>query len=109
MKNFVKPGDVLEAPAPAGGVVSGDFALIGTIGGIATVTAADGVVCPFQLEGVFSLPKATGQAWTQGAALYWDATAKKFTTTSAGNTRYGFADAAALAADTFGNVNIYPL
>ena len=36
-------------------------------------------------------PKAASQAWAVGAAIYWDATAKVFTTTSASNTLCGFA------------------
>lgn len=49
---------------------------------------------------VSDAPKATGEAWTVGQAIYWDNAAKKFTTTSAGNTACGTALAPALAADT---------
>lgn len=40
---------------------------------------------------VMNAPKASGQAWAFGAALYWDATAKAFTTTSTSNTACGHA------------------
>lgn len=33
--------------------------------------------------------KATGQAWTGGAVVYWDDAAKNFTTTSTANTKCG--------------------
>jgi predicted RecA/RadA family phage recombinase len=49
-------------------------------------------------------PKATGEAWTLGAKLYWDASAGKFTTTSTSNTLCGRAGAAAASADTTGSV-----
>lgn len=44
--------------------------------------------------------KATGEAWAVGAKIYWDNTAKKFTTTATSNTLCGYALGAALAADT---------
>lgn len=44
--------------------------------------------------------KATGEAWAVGAAIYWDDTAKKFTTTATDNTLCGYALETALAADT---------
>jgi predicted RecA/RadA family phage recombinase len=43
---------------------------------------------------VFDLTKAASQAWTVGAAIYWDNTAKVCTTVSAGNTKIGVAVAA---------------
>lgn len=44
--------------------------------------------------------KATGEAWTVGQAIYWDNTAKKFTTTASGNTKCGYALEPALSAAT---------
>lgn len=49
---------------------------------------------------VSDAPKATGEAWTVGTAIYWDNTNKKFTTTTTSNTKCGVALAPALAADT---------
>lgn len=46
------------------------------------------------------VPKATGQAWAAGVALYWDAAAKKLTTTSTSNTLCAYALTPALSADT---------
>ena len=39
MKTYVQPGEVLPFTAPAGGVVSGGFYLIGTLVVVATVDA----------------------------------------------------------------------
>lgn len=53
----------------------------------------------FQSE-VSDAAKATGEAWSVGQKLYWDATNAKFTTTATGNTLCGYALQAAAAADT---------
>lgn len=91
MKNFVQPGDVLTAIAPSGGVVSGNVYLIGAALGVAATTAAAGQEFEFKVNGVFDVPKAASQAWTLFALVYWDDTAKNFTTTSSGNTKAGIA------------------
>lgn len=106
MKNYVQPGHTLDLTAPAGGVVSGTGYLIGALFAVASVTAAAGATFAARLEGVFTLTKATGAAWTEGAALYWDNTAKNVTTTSASNTKIGVAAAAAASGDTLGNVRL---
>lgn len=49
---------------------------------------------------VNNAPKAAGEAWSVGDALYWDATAKAFTKTTTSNTLCGFAVEAKLSADT---------
>jgi predicted RecA/RadA family phage recombinase len=95
MKNLVQRGEILEVTAPAA-VTSGDFVLVGSIGGIAIVSAASGAPVPLDCSGVVAtLPKATGAAWSQGDVLYWDATNKNFTKTSSGNTKAGIAAAIA--------------
>jgi len=90
MKNFIQEGKVLELAAPYD-VVSGAGALIGSIFGVATSTLLSGVTGNFGVEGVFELAKADSQAWTVGAKIYWDNTAKNCTTTSSGNTLIGVA------------------
>ena len=106
MENFVQPGDSLTFTAPSGGVVSGTPYLIGSLLVVATVTAAETLSFVGKATGVFILPKATGQAWAEGAKLYWDNSAKKMTTTSSGNTLAGSVYIAALSADTTGYVRL---
>lgn len=91
MKNFLKPGECLTLTAPAGGVVSGTPYLIGSLLVIATATVAAGL--PFEgcACGIFSVTKADSQAWTEGANVYWDNTAKNFTTTATANYYAGVA------------------
>ena len=43
------------------------------------------------LTGVYDLPKTASQAWTVGAKVYWDNTAKACTTTVGSNTLIGIA------------------
>ncbi|MFE8600237.1 DUF2190 family protein [Archangium violaceum] len=104
MKNYRQAGDTLTLTAPAGGVTSGSVYLIGALLVVATFSADDGAPFTGARSGVYELPKAGGEAWAQGAALYWDNNAKKFTTTATNNTRAGYAVADALSAATVGAV-----
>ncbi|QJP14680.1 DUF2190 family protein [Starkeya sp. ORNL1] len=104
MKTYLGKGDTVDLTAPSGGVVSGVAYLLGVLVAVANVTAAQGVTVAFSRSGVFTLPKATGQTWTEGAVLYWDNTAKNFTTTASSNTKAGVALAAAASGDTSGKV-----
>ena len=101
--NFVQEGKALDYTPSGSSLASGDFVLIGTIGGIAATAIADGKKGAVHIAGVFSVPKATG-AVTQGQKLYWDSTASKLTTTATANTLVGVAAAAALSGDA--NVKI---
>jgi len=63
------------------------------------------------MEGVFTLPKATGQAWTTGMKLLWDVSAAKFdysgATPATGDISVCcVAWAAAASGDTTGQVKI---
>lgn len=101
MKNFVQQGDNLTLTAPYA-LASGAAALVGSIFGVASADAAIGAPVVLVTRGVFTLPKATGEAWTPGAKLYWDNTNKRLTTTASGNTHVALATAAAASGDTSG-------
>lgn len=73
-----------------------------------TALAAVDNVFVYQCEAV-RVPKATGQAWVPLAKIYWDDTAKDFTTTSTGNTLAGFAVVDAVSADTEGVIDLDPM
>lgn len=107
MKNYVQSGDVVTVPAPAA-LASGAGALVGTMFGVAQHAADNGAVVALAISGVFDLPKAASQAWTVGAAIYWDNTAKACTTVSSGNTKIGVAIAAvgSGAGETTGRVRL---
>lgn len=107
MKNFIQPGDALDCVAPSGGVVSGRPVIIGSLIGVASVTAAEGASFVLQRTGVYRLPKTQAQAWTQGAKIYWTS-GNLATTTSSGNTLIGIAAAAADNPSDFGDVLLGP-
>ena len=104
MKNSIQEGDTLPLAAPYA-VASGGGALVGAIFGVAVTALANAEVGSFQLEGVFTLPKATGAA-TLGAKCYWNDTNKNVTATSAGNTLIGVFVAAYVSGDTLANVRL---
>lgn len=104
-KNFISEGCVLNLPAPYA-VSSGSGALIGSIFGVATVDLANGVSGSFALEGVWALKKTSAQAWTVGAKVYWDNTAKEVTTTATSNTLIGVAVEAAANPSSTGKVRL---
>jgi predicted RecA/RadA family phage recombinase len=99
MRNFIQAGETLTITTPAT-VASGDALLIGAIFGVANGDAIINQFVDLTTEGVFTLPKASVSI-TLGAKLYWDDTAKKLTTTAAGNLYVGAAvEAAATVALT---------
>ena len=104
MKNSIQAGNTLALAAPYA-VASGGGALIGAIFGVAVTTLANAEVGSFELEGVFTLPKATGAA-TLGAKCYWDNTNKNVTATSTSNTLIGVFVAAYASGDTSANVRL---
>ena len=104
MKNAIQEGEVLALAAPYA-VASGGGALIGAIFGVSVNTLANGEVGSFQLEGVYSLPKATGAA-TVGAKAYWANTNKNVTATVGSNTLIGVFVAAYASGDTTANVRL---
>jgi predicted RecA/RadA family phage recombinase len=105
MDTFVQPGHQVSVPAPAN-VTSGQGVLVGSLFGVAGHDALSGADVELALEGVYRMAKATGAAWTVGARLYWDDTAKNLTTTASTNKLVGVATVAAGSADTTGIIRL---
>lgn len=103
MKNFIQPGDAVTIPAPAD-VVSGAGVLAGTLFGVAEHDALSGEDVTINTSGVYDMAKVSAQAWTVGAAIYWDNTAKLATTVATSNTLIGNAVAAAANPSATGRV-----
>lgn len=80
------------------------MAQVGSIIGVAQGAAAISADVVLVRQGVFTLTKTAAQAWTLGQTLYWDNTTRAVTTTVGTNKMIGAAFAAALAADTVGQV-----
>jgi predicted RecA/RadA family phage recombinase len=97
VKNFIQQGNTLDLTAPAGGLVSGQGHLFGDLFGVAATNIQEGTKGAVALTGVYSLPKAAGEAMAEGAVAYWDGA--KITATAAGNAKAGnVAEATAAAA-----------
>ena len=104
MKNFIQPGKMISILAAAN-VLSGAAVKAGVLFGVAAHDALSGEPLEIATEGVFELPKATGSAWSVGAAIYWNGTACTVATT-AGNLLIGCAVIAAASGDTAGTVRL---
>lgn len=94
---YWQKGEVLDYTASAA-VENGEVVSLGTRIGVAGEDIAAGETGHLHVVGVFEMEKASG-AVTMGAALYYDATAKKITTTATSNTPAGYAAAPAASAD----------
>lgn len=95
MQTYVESGDTLTLTAPSGGVVSGNFYLIGNLYGVAAYTASAGEDFVLKTCGVYDQPKTSALAIAVGDLLYWDNTNKEFNKTASGNTLAGKAVLAA--------------
>lgn len=106
-ENLVQDGGILRVVAPYD-LASGAGALVGGIFGVA-LTDADydaGDEVELALGGVWTLPKPTDEAWTQGQMIFWDNTNKYCTTDATGAYRIGVATAAVDTAVATGNVRL---
>jgi predicted RecA/RadA family phage recombinase len=90
MRTYIQPGHAITLLAPYA-VESGDGLLVGAIFGVASHDAASGAEVETQLSGVLDLAKTASQAWTAGARVYWDNTAKRVTNVATDNTLVGVA------------------
>ena len=109
MKNYSQPGEDVDVVTPSGGMTAGLAYLIGVMFGFANLKTAAGAPNVLSRKGIYkTVPKATGAAWAQGALLYWDDTAKNFTTTAGSNKKVGAAAVAALSGDATGDVLLIP-
>jgi predicted RecA/RadA family phage recombinase len=104
--NFVQPGHVLELEAPTGGVVSGTGYLIGSLFVVALTTVAQTLRFSGQIDGVWTLPKVSAQAWTEGQKIYWDDGNDRTTTVATDGVLIGVASVAADNPSSTGDVRL---
>lgn len=89
MKNRIQNGKSIDYVNGTGALISGGALIVfGVLFGVAVADIPDTETGAVELQGVFELPKAAGVI-TQGAKVYWDATAKNVTTTATSNTAIG--------------------
>jgi len=94
---YVQKGEAIDY-RPSEAVAAGDVVVLGNLVGIARLDIAANTLGSLAVVGVFDVEKATGVV-TLGAAVYWDATNHKATTTATGNPYLGKAVLAAESAD----------
>jgi predicted RecA/RadA family phage recombinase len=99
MNSFDKHGDTLTVVAPYA-VASGGGIKIGALIGIASGSAPLGGQVEMKRTGVFFHAAPSADVCTTGTKLYWDDTAKLFTTTATSNTLAGAAAAPKAAGAT---------
>lgn len=105
MKNSLSSGSVISH-TPSADVASGAVVLVGTKIGVAVAAIAANAAGSLQVVGEFAIAKLSTDVVAQGAALYWDNTNKRLTTTASGNTYAGWATAAAGSGATTVNIRI---
>lgn len=71
--DYVQDGDVLDY-TPAADVAAGAVVVIGSLVGVAPRPIAANAVGALAIDGVYSLPCATGATGAQGSAISWYAT-----------------------------------
>jgi predicted RecA/RadA family phage recombinase len=98
MKNFIEDGKVLNYKVTGAAVKSGDIVIAGKLVGIAVTDGAVGDIIAVAIDGVYSLPKASG-ALAQGAAAYVITADGTITGTATSNTFIGYVWKAAAAGD----------
>ncbi|MCD1642466.1 DUF2190 family protein [Aurantimonas coralicida] len=103
MKNYIQQGNVATVVATTD-ITSGDVVVAGKLVGVAGISAPTGSETEVALTGVYTVPKATGTAWTQGALVYWTGT--EASTVASGNTAMGHAFVPAESAAAVGNVRL---
>jgi len=107
MKNKIQDGKTVDwTNTTDSAVVSGEMVLFGVRVGVCETDIASNAVGAIALDGVYEVTKKTGEAWTVGALIYWDDTAKECTTTVGTNEVAGFATEAAASDDVLGRVKI---
>jgi predicted RecA/RadA family phage recombinase len=94
-KTYIQPGHTLTVTAPAGGVLSGDRVLIGTLFGIAQYDAVEGADVEILTEGVVEIAKTSALQIDVGDRLFWDATNKVVNKTATAQVCVGVAVSAA--------------
>ncbi len=106
MRNFTKPAQTITLTAPAGGVTAGSGYRIGRFFVVAVSTVAAGLPFEGQLYGQVELPKTSAQAWSEGDAIYWDATNSRCDSDPTKGQMIGVAAAAAANPTATGQVRL---
>ena len=70
MASYFQKGDVVDH-TPAAALAAGEVVVIGSLVGVAPVAVAANALGALAVEGVYSMPCATGSTGAQGSAINW--------------------------------------
>src|SRR5690349_15893342 len=99
MKNYISSGETATVTAPEA-LDSGEYCLVGNIGGVAMSAYENGAEAVLKTCGVFTLLKEDSLEISVGDKVYWDTVSKKVDKTAANARLIGIAHAAAASDDT---------
>lgn len=85
-------------------IVSGDVVVLAKGIGIAVTAIAVGAVGTIEVATEHELAAKSGQAWSMGEQLYWDATNEELTSTASSHNKAGMAGADCASAAVLGRV-----
>lgn len=102
---YVMSGEVIDY-TPGSAVSSGQVLLLGVRIAVALMAIAANATGAVAVRGIFTIAKLSTDVVAQGAALYWDNTNSRLTTTASGNTLAGFATKAAGSGATTVEISI---
>lgn len=106
MKNLILQACRNLTVAAPYAVVGGDGVLVGSIFGVASGVAAIGAPVVIDTGGGYRLTKTAGQAFAQGAKVYWDDAARSVTAVVGANKLIGSAFKAAVGGDATADVAV---
>lgn len=94
---FIQNGDAIDISAGSAAISAGAVIISGEIVGVAKLDIPANTVGAVALVGVFDVAKASADAFTVGAPVYFNATSRYAVSASSGNTKIGKAVAAAVS------------
>lgn len=103
---YVQPGNVITCSSLPYARNKGQGVQWGSMFGVAQQTKAISTACEVEVVGVQNLDATTGQAWTDGAKIYWDNTNKLATNVVGTNLFIGHAVGAKGSAAALGLVRL---
>lgn len=105
----VQEGKVLNLTAGAGGATVNTVHVMTKMIGVNLETVASGALQPVAIEGVWTLNKTSGQAYTVGQQVYSTSTGLiTSVATTAGNVPAGYAVKAAATGDATAEIKLLP-
>lgn len=77
MRNYIQVGDTIDVASAPYAVDSGEYVLVGQLGGVANADALISTPVVISTRGVFDLAKASTHIFTVGAPVFFDVDTKQ--------------------------------